>query len=191
VSDASAPQATVYLIRHAEKPGDPDPEALGVDENGDDDPKSLTPRGWRRAGAWAVYFTSGAIAAPQRIYASNDEKEKVAPGDKAGSHSKRPIETVSELAAKLGLTIDKDFLKGGEQDLVAAISPLAGVTLISWQHEAIPAIAGDLGAAVPSPWPDTRFDLIWRLTRATAGGVWSFDQICPALLGGDSSQPMA
>lgn len=192
MNEAIAPQATIYLIRHAEKPGDPDPAAQGNDERGNFDPKSLTPRGWRRAGAWAVYFTSGLVAAPDRSYASNPEKEKIAPGVQEGSHSKRPLETVSELAAKLGLTVNTDFLKGGEQSLADALTGLAGVTLVCWQHEAIPEIADKLGASgYPSPWPGARFDVIWRFTRSTAGGTWTFDQICPQLLGGDISPPNA
>ena len=53
---------------------------LGIDETGGQDPESLTPRGWQRAGALAVFFGSKAgLPAPDRIYAAAAGKEKVAP----------------------------------------------------------------------------------------------------------------
>jgi broad specificity phosphatase PhoE len=192
VNAAGAPAATIYLIRHGEKPDD---RVNGVDADGNIDVKSLTPRGWRRAGAWAVYFGKGGDpASPQRIYASNDEKEKVAKNDKDGSRSKRPIETVAELADKLGKTVIDKYLKGGEQDLVNAIRDLDGVALVCWQHEAIPEIAQRLAGPrpdIPAKWPDNRFDVVWRFTRTAKGAAWSFDQVCPQLLFGDLAESIA
>ena len=190
MTTAASSWGTIYLIRHGEKPGEPDVNAKGVDTEGASDSKSLTPRGWRRAGAWAVFFAGqGRVVPPQRIYASNDQKEKDAERDKEGSHSKRPIQTVTELAARLKLNVNSDFLKGGEQDLVDAIRNLQDVALVCWQHEAIPDIAGKLAgsnAGIPAPWPGNRFDVVWRLTRDTQTSDWEFDQICPQLLSGDS-----
>jgi hypothetical protein len=190
---SQAPYATIYLIRHAEKPFG---ATQGCDEQGNNDPASLIPKGWRRAGAWAVYFgPSGGLASPQRIYASPDKKEKEGKDDKVGSHSKRPVETVAELAARLNLKIDEGFLKGDEAGLANALAELTGPTLVCWQHEAIPAIAkalvGSGRAIIPDPWPDTRFDVVWRLTRAKQGEAWTFDQVCPDLLSDDSTEKIA
>ncbi|MER9191238.1 hypothetical protein [Mesorhizobium australicum] len=51
------PNKLVMIIRHAEKPipGGPD---LGVTEQGESDPASLTVRGWQRAGGLCRFFTS-------------------------------------------------------------------------------------------------------------------------------------
>jgi len=192
MNGAGAPAATIYLIRHAEKP---EANVGGVDDNGNVDAESLTPMGWRRAGAWAVYFGGGGgLASPQRIYASNDEKEKVAKGDKEGSHSKRPIETVTELADKLGKTVVDKYLRGSEQDLANAIRDLDGIALVCWQHEAIPEIGQLLvgpQADIPAKWPDNRFDVVWRFTRTAEGAPWGFSQICPQLLFGDLADPIS
>ena len=45
------PEQTILIIRHAEKPVAG--RTYGVDETGAHDPRSLTPQGWLRAGAWA------------------------------------------------------------------------------------------------------------------------------------------
>ena len=48
------PAQKIMIIRHAEKPEHHGPR--GVDENGDEDKKSLTVRGWQRAGALVQFF---------------------------------------------------------------------------------------------------------------------------------------
>jgi hypothetical protein len=186
-------EATIYLIRHAEKP---DQGVSGVDESGAQDGKSLIPRGWRRAGAWTVYFEPGGLVpSPRRVYAADDEKEKLGKDDKVGSSSRRPMETVSELAHRLGLgNPDTSFTKGQEEALADKLKGLDGVTLVCWQHEAIPQISTLLagpGAGVPANWPGDRFDVVWRLRRAGGGTAWSFDQLCPQLLSGDLAAPIA
>jgi hypothetical protein len=180
----------IFLIRHAEKP---DGSANGVDITGSSDADSLIPRGWQRAGAWAVFFTSkDGLPAPNRIYAATPLNEKVAPHDKTGSNSKRPVETVTPLADKLGQKLKEGFTKGQESALADEIKALNGITLVCWQHEIIPTIAkliaGD-DAGVPDPWPDDRFDVVWRFQGGSADS-WSFDQVCPCLVQGDSSEPL-
>lgn len=182
---------TIFLIRHAEKPDDTN---QGVDEQGGNDPRSLTPTGWQRAGALAVFFgPNGSLAAPDQIYASSPTKEKLGPGEKVGSKSARPLETVTPLAAKLGLQPDQSYGKGDEADLVNAITPLKGTTLICWQHEMTTQIATLIlrsGAGVPAQWPSDRFDVVWTFTSAGAGGPWSFGQVCQRVLAGDGAQPI-
>jgi hypothetical protein len=183
--------SVILVIRHAEKP---DGVALGVDENGVADEQSLIVRGWQRAGALVGLFGKGAaLPLPDHVYASASVKLKTADG-KIGSKSKRPTQTVSVLSAKLGLTTKNTFTRGQEASLVAEIATLAGTTLVCWQHEMIPTIATNImGNAVglPTAWPDDRFDVVWRFTRATAGAPWSFDQVCERLLPGDSTKPIA
>ena len=180
----------ILVIRHAEKP---DGTNAGIDMKGGPDKESLIVRGWQRAGALpGLCGPSAKLPHPVRIYASAAGKHMTADG-KIGSKSKRPMETVSVVAAKLQMPIDDTFTKGQETALVGKITTLDGVTLVCWQHEAIPAIAtAILGSSdgVPDPWPDDRFDVVWRFTRAAAGGAWTFDQVCELLLPGDSAQPI-
>lgn len=106
----------ILLMRHAEKP---DGVALGVDEMGAADEQSLIVRGWQRAGALPGLFGKEApLPAPDRIYATATLKLKT-PDGKIGSRSKRPTETVSVLAARLGLKTNGTFTKGQEAALVA------------------------------------------------------------------------
>jgi hypothetical protein len=181
----------ILVIRHAEKP---DGTHAGIDKNGAPDDESLIVRGWQRAGALPGLFgPSATLPKPDQIYASAAGKHMTADG-KIGSKSKRPKETVSVLAAKLQMPIDDSFTKGQETALVGKITTLGGTTLVCWQHEAIPAIAtAILGSSqgVPNPWPDDRFDVVWRFTQAATGGAWTFDQVGELLLPGDSAQPIA
>jgi len=140
---------SILIIRHAEKP-EPGADA-GVDSTGQADSKSLTPRGWQRAGAWVQLFSpalgqSGALSRPTAIFASAPMKphEK----DDGGSKSRRPLQTVSPLAARLKVTVDLNFSKGQEAALAGAISLIQGVVLVCWQHEDILGIAN---ALVPAP----------------------------------------
>lgn len=178
---AAAPAAqTLYLIRHAEKPTDHD-GAQGIDEHGAPDKHSLTPRGWSRANALAVLFTSGqrGIAVPQHLFASRPDE------------SRRPLQTLIPLSAKIGVPIDSSIAADDAQAAAAAVTRTPGVTLMAWEHHAIPAIVGALGNVHPTPpakWPGTRFDVIWVFTRSGAG--WQFSQIPQLLLDNDRPYPI-
>jgi hypothetical protein len=173
----------IILLRHAEKPVDGEP--LGVRANGRTDPESLTPRGWQRAGALTQLFAPAggrfahpALATPTAILATRAEE-----GDGA---SRRPKQTVRPLADLLGLSLDHRFARDEEAAVVACILSSAGVVLVSWVHERIPAIAAALpGApAVPQAWPEDRFDVVWVLDPAPGGG-WALTQVPQRLLAGD------
>jgi broad specificity phosphatase PhoE len=107
------PADQIIVIRHAQKPTHK-PKRIGIREDGSADPDSLTVRGWQHAGALAAVFAgpgSGAadalVARPDVIFAAGAEKKKVCIGDKelaVGSHSRRPLQTVSPLAEALKLT---------------------------------------------------------------------------------------
>jgi broad specificity phosphatase PhoE len=177
----------IMIIRHAEKP-DEAGTVLGVTINGDQDPDELTVRGWQRAGALATFFAppdanfrDQRIEKPVTIFAS-----RVAP-----HKSLRPQHTVKPLAELVGREkLRLDFSEGEEQQLVAAVEAVAGVALISWHHEAIPAIKDlFLGDQTPSrKWDKERFDLVWVFTRTAAS--WRFEQVPQLLLAGDKPNPI-
>ena len=180
------PADQVIVIRHAEKPT-ARPKRHGVREDGTSDKESLTVRGWQHAGSLAAVFAgAGAHPAearlerPGHIFAAGIGKKRVKAGSKTmtvGSHSRRPLETVTPMAARLRLTPVTDHLKGEEQALVKDALSRPGTVLICWQHEDIPGIGnlimGDT-TTVPQSWPEDRYDLIWVFDRK--GASWRFRQ---------------
>ena len=184
---APADGTLVMIIRHAEKPAGAHPP-LGIDADGNPDPHSLTVQGWTRAGALVELFAPGSgttrqgLARPTAVYAAGG----------TGGEGQRPRETVTPLAARLGLPVTTTYAKGSEAALAAEVGRRRGATLISWQHEEIPALATAFGAITPTPpskWPDSRFDLVWVLTPAGTG--WTFAQTPQLLLAGDSADPIS
>ncbi|WP_395387676.1 hypothetical protein [Mesorhizobium ciceri] len=173
------------IIRHAEKPV-PGGADLGVDEQGEGDPASLTVRGWQRAGALCRLFSEPPLplSMPASIVASATVKK-----DGSGTRSKRPSQTIAPLAMRLGLEPDLTHSKGQEQLAAESIRIAPSPVLVSWQHESIPglaaAIAGSTEIAPPS-WPDDDFDSIWML-EAGQDNVWSFLRMSQALLDGDGT----
>ncbi len=183
--------ATIMIIRHAEKP--PASAApYGVQADGTQDGESLTTVGWARAGALAGLFAprtaTGAftqvrdgLLRPTTIFAAD-------PGAKG---SKRPQQTVTALAALLGLTPDLTYRKGDEADLAGKLHSVTGAVLVAWEHESIGDILAGLGTITPAPptdWPDPRFDVVYVLTGS--GSAWSFRQVPQMLLAGDSAHPI-
>ena len=146
-----------------------------------------------RTPTWPVFR----LEIPQVIFASGATKSLEAAEDAGsdGSDSLRPIETVTPLAAKLGLSLDTSWSLGGESKLVADAVGQTGVVLICWQHQAIPKIANLLCQTpdpvpkhwpVPQKWPGDRFDVVWIFDPpAAADGPWSFSQAPQNLLSGD------
>lgn len=199
---ATNPSATkIMLIRHAEKP-ESRPPRHGVNSKGVADVNSLRVKGWQRAGALAVFFAPSngphqnpAIATPNFIYAARVGKATTPPCAKKGSKSERPQETVTPLIKKLGdsVTVNFDFYKGCEEDVAAAALACAGVVLISWEHQNIPAIAKNIPVSqnnktpVPSGWPDDRYDVVWVFDLDTApdGNGYLFTEVPQLLLEGD------
>ena len=183
----SSTPARVMIIRHAEKP---DGSTKGVVPSGDNDSESLTVQGWTRAGALDRLFapSGGAppstLATPRAIYAADPKSDA----------SKRPDQTVSVLAAKLGVTVATDYTKSSIKDLVKAAiaSAESGAVLIAWQHQDIPSIVDEFPNVSPAPpktWPGSRFDMVFVLDRSGSG--WAFSQVPQLLLQGDSADPIA
>jgi len=183
---------TILVIRHAEKPGEAWP-GPGLAEDGSVDDTSLVIRGWQRAGAWAVRFASnsdGDYPQPSIIY-SADPRALTDP-----DASQRPFQTASPLAARLNVKRNVTYAVGQEAGLVAEVSQLTGVVLISWEHKAIarailPLVVGpQVIPNLPTKWDGSRFDIVLRFDRADSGGPWSFRQLFPRLLAGDRDVPM-
>ena len=177
----------IMLIRHAEKPLHPSSSPHGINPDGREDPHSLTVTGWIRAGALVELFapTRGdpptELRRPDTIYASAY----------AGGHSKRSMQTVTPLAARLGLQVVKRYAAGDENHLTREVSTRPGATLIAWHHEALHKIPQHLGEVDPLPpdyWPPDRFDVIWTFTRN--GDGWRFTQVPQLLLPGDLPYPI-
>jgi hypothetical protein len=138
--------ATIFIIRHAEKPPEGDP--------------TLSAEGSARAQLLLKTFIPSdgrpALPTPQFIFAA-------APS----IHSNRSALTVIPLADALHLEINQDFKDHRYADLAAELlsGKYAGkVVLVSWHHGKIPELAAALGATPPyNTWPEDQFDRIWRI----------------------------
>ncbi len=182
---------TIMLVRHAEKPGEAFP-GPGLDQDGAADAKSLVVRGWQRAGAWAALFGAG-LASPD--YPPANVVYAAAPQDDGASKSARPYETALPTAGRLHLDVETKWGIGDEKKLVKEIAGLTGVVPVFWEHKAIcgeivPALLGaQTIPGVPKKWDGDRFDVVLRFDRALPDAPWSFRQLSPRLLQGDSDAP--
>ena len=176
---------TLLIIRHAEKPDEAWP-GPGLTSEGSPDKKSLVIRGWESTGSWSALFGAGLggvdFPQPAVIYAADP--------------SQRPYETIRPLAARLGLKPITTYAVGQEPALAAELTTLSGVVLVCWEHKAIvktllPDLVGEQRIdGLPQKWDGTRFDVALRLDRAAPGAPWSFRQLFPRLLSGDSDAPL-
>ena len=199
------PVATkLMIIRHAEKPPQPPlaPPPFGITADGNQDPESLTARGWQRAGALVSFFCppqegvrpNKAIALPAFVYIS--ATKPASDNGKTGSKSKRPEETVTPLLEKLGAAAQRNltFTKGEEETMIQSAMGCSGVVLISWQHEKIPVIGQFIptnpATPVPQEWPNdpggnSRYDLVWVFDLDPTTHQYAFKQLFQNLLAGD------
>jgi phosphohistidine phosphatase SixA len=132
----------IILMRHADKPDDPEDE-------------DLSDAGMARAEHLATYIPQ-TFGKPDYIIATAHSK-----------HSNRPKETVAPLAQALGMKVQHDFENDDIEDLVEDVfsnPEYKGRTLvICWHHGKLPAIAALLGAPVgsyPDPWPEDAYNII-------------------------------
>lgn len=178
---------TVFIIRHGEKPGKNGNG--GFDAEGEPDPASLIARGWQRAGAWAALFGGGTgggdYPTPGVLYAT-----------KPTGKSQRPLQTITPLAERLHLSPHRDVEENDGEGLAARVAALTGVVLICWEHKNIVAtvlpalLEAQKPPNAPIKWDGDRFDVVLRLDRAVPGSLWSFRQMFPRLLAGDSDIPL-
>ncbi|MGW0177012.1 hypothetical protein ACWDUM_24575 [Rhodococcus sp. NPDC003322] len=180
--NAETVTTVIMLIRHAERPPESGPP-YGVDDDGDRCDESLTEAGWRRATALAGLFApdhgepAGPLARPRALFAST-------PSRKGGS--RRSLQTLTPLAARLGLDVDTEHRRADVKALAKRLRRTPGPVLVSWQREYLPDIVaalGDVDADIPDPWPEDRYDLVWVLTRTD--DAWTFTQAPQLLLPGD------
>jgi hypothetical protein len=201
---ASAPPEAIYIIRHGEKPADPPPAdpgqspsapapPFGVDFEGIQNEHSLLPQGWQRSGALAVLFDP-AVGAPRPGLQVPATLLSPSYGDPDKTTEHRTYQTIQGLSGRLGVPIVSDFAEGQEPQLAATVvSSYAGVVLICWEHQHIPAIASSLptvpGTVIPQQWPGDRFDVIWTFTlvAGSAPAQYVFGQIPEQLLSGDTN----
>lgn len=190
LSENSTGATKIMIIRHAEKPVG---QISGIDASGNQDPNSLIPQGWQRAGALVPLFGSsfGPLSTPTHLFAPNQ----------FGSGSKRPFETITPLAAKLGITIDvtPEGVSPGQYAptdyslMVPDALECPGLVLIAWEHEFIPSIANLIvgnTTTVPQAWPSARFDVVWVFDLDPATNKYTFNQQPQLLLQGDLPSPL-
>ncbi|MFC4604993.1 hypothetical protein [Rhodococcus kronopolitis] len=182
--DQSDP-TTIMLVRHAERPDEDGGSDPGVDADGTRCTESLTATGWRRAAALADLLAPAdgepdpPLVRPRALFAST-------PSRKNGS--KRSLQTVTPLATRLAVEVNTLFGRADVKDLAKEVRRAQGPVLISWQREYLPDIVAALGLAdraVPDPWPEHRYDVVWVLTP-TPDGEWNFGQAPQRLLPGDA-----
>jgi hypothetical protein len=175
------PPSKIILIRHAEKQPDdpPGPPPYGVNADGKKKRRSLTVRGWQRSGALVPFFCAPKppVETPGFIYAS------AVTDDNDDTNSRRPQETVTPLARRLGIEIDISYAIGQEAQLATDIQSRSGVVLVAWEHKHIPLLATALNTSAPATWPDDRFDVVWILTAES--GAYFFASVDQSLLQGD------
>jgi hypothetical protein len=206
----------IMVIRHGEKPGNYDgAQYAGVNSLGtlvgDDGARHLVTLGWERAGALVTLFTTPwgpktpLLATPQFLFASDPIAKQ---GDDASDEgpSERPSETLTALAAKLGLITDTSHGINHYANMVTSALACDGVVLIAWQHEdiALTAKIGGPGISqeiltqtgtkgtfnIPTSWPigqsGARYDLVFVFDRPTGGGpIVRFTLVPQQLLAGD------
>jgi hypothetical protein len=178
----------ILLLRHAEKP-DGSSARFGFTAEGQQDMKSLSIRGWQRAGALVallapIPLSRSGLPVPHRIYASAFRE--------GGGHSRRPEQTVQPLAEKLSRHVDLTWALHQEEAFGAALAAETGTALVCWQHQGLATLARAIAAPqrlsmLPAQWdwPDNCYDVIWSLRRDAPDDAWHFRQHCQLLLSGD------
>jgi hypothetical protein len=145
--------AHIILIRHAEKPDDPE------------DPH-LSPAGVARSKRLVSYLATDpsmvGLGAPVAIFATRTTRH---------DDGQRTQETVAPLARALRLPVQTPFLGKQYAAFAARIladPALAGKTvLVSWNHEAIPELAAALGVnPAPPKWKGSDFDQVYVISYA-------------------------
>jgi hypothetical protein len=210
----------IMVIRHAEKPGTYNGTSFfGVNPTGDiagkDGSKQLITTGWQRAGALVTLFAppwgpKPGLATPASLFASDPESNGSNEADDSGP-SQRPYETLTPLAATLGLSIDVHYKKSHYDKMVTKALSRDGAVLIAWQHEDIALLTKDKQPGIsqsiltqtqtsakkfniPQSWPSgpqgARYDLIFVFDRpAGEGPIINFSLVAQMLLSGDTPPP--
>ncbi len=155
--------ATVLLIRHAEKPDEGD---------------GLAPAGQERAKAYVKFFKDLVIqdrsATPAHLVATADSK---------GSH--RPRLTLEPLGKALGLPVEARFKNKDYPAMVESLRSGAHdgkTTLVCWHHGDMPdvlrALGVDPGTVLPGgKWPSEEYDWLLELRYDANGHLESAERV--------------
>lgn len=212
MSDDMSSVRTIYIIRHGEKPPDPPkgkpdepteqgveakkphlPPPYGVDEDGNENPHSLLPRGWQRAGALVTLFAPSSRRPP--VLKTPDEVIAPYYGKPADNAVHRTHQTITPLAQRLKLEIKAEQPENEGAKVGHSIAGVkTGITLICWEHTQIHHIANHIARAskkeIPQHWPGDRFDVVWCFTFDEASDAYVFQQIPQLLLPSDVDEPI-
>jgi phosphohistidine phosphatase SixA len=143
--------ARIILLRHAEKPADPEDS-------------HLSPAGVKRAERLVSFIMKdpamSRFGSPVAVFASQTTKH---------DNGQRSQETVAPLARALKLQVQTPFRSkdyAALAKLILANSAYAGKTvLICWTHEEIPKLASALGVKPrPPKWKDSVFDKVYVIS---------------------------
>ena len=88
----------------------------------------------------------------------------------------RMFETIIPFAVKHGLTINSEFELDAYPAIAQRVLGKTGTVLMVWQHDAIPALAAQLGVDTPPKWKDKDFDSIWIITFAGGKAALAIDR---------------
>ncbi len=176
------PPELIIALRHGEKPANAEDDAQevdeagpGFDEEGRENPSSLTLRGWQRSGALAGTALCGLLAQRAGVtfavpsYGHTDQH--------------RSYQTVHALARRFGEK-PKPWTSADEVDeLLTRALACDGTLVLCWEHDALAQFARKLSHAAPADWPHGRFDVLWVFERSD--DAYGFKQIAQDLLPGD------
>jgi hypothetical protein len=115
-----------------------------------------------------------------------------------GGNSKRPFETITPLAAKLGITVNAtpngvapgQYAAADFALMVPDVLACPGIVLVAWEHSVIPSIANLIPGnrtSTPKAWPSDRFDVVWTFDLDPATNTYVFNQVPQLLLQGDQA----
>ena len=168
---ASSTPARVLIIRHGEKPSDPN------DQN-------LSPKGYQRAQALTNLFQIH----PE--YVNLGLPSAYLAAKYTGTNAKRAVETITPLANKYGQNVlqpEPGSDPAGAASFILQNPDFSGKTvMVAWVHEEIPQLAQSLGATnCPDAWDGGKvFDRIWILNFSESGVECS--DLPESVLPGDS-----
>lgn len=198
----------IMIIRHAEKPASYNNLAYkGILPSGEESSKSLVTLGWERAGALVTLFAqpwgpaAPFLQSPDVLFASDPSETSEKDGEKTGDEpSQRPYQTLTAMAARLGLPINTEFSKDSYKHMLDAALDCDGTVLIAWQHQDIVHMAHHIfkeastsrqAFPLPSKWPGDRYDIVWVFDRINGEGeIVAFTQVPQMLLSGDLAQTL-
>jgi hypothetical protein len=93
------------------------------------------------------------------------------------------FETIIPFAVKYDLSVNSDFRVDAYAAVADRVLKQTGTVLLVWEHQAIPAVASQLGVSNPPKWKGKDFDSIWIITYVGGKASLSIDRegIVPSL----------